>query len=170
MKNLTRIIGLCAALALTPFVTGCGTAQQAAAFVIDTATSMSSSTPTQVTTYKDATLVADATTKTIGWLADNADTFHISLATLQQLNAINDSIHDAWLKLKAANDAHQSLNFAAINAALTAYSTYKAEAAIPNPPASVTTPTTATLTDPQKAYVAAYHGSSFGLRQVIALR
>lgn len=142
MKNVFRGLALGALLVIAGGMSAC---TQLSSFAIDTATELSSATPNQATTFEGATLIADAGTKTIGWLADNASTLHINLASLTQLNAINDTIHVAWLKLKASHDAGTSLDFAAFDAALTAYNTYKAETALPDAPASVVPPVTASM-------------------------
>jgi PBP1b-binding outer membrane lipoprotein LpoB len=129
MKRMMLIAG---ALALAMFAGGCTTAASGLASL---ATSMSSSTPQQVQTYAKATEVADLATRTVDLAVNNVK---FSKATLIELQALNDSLHDAWLKLKTAKDAGQSLSFASFNAALAAYQTYRTEEAIPEAPSPAT--------------------------------
>ena len=100
------------------------------------ATDLSSSSPTQVTTYYDATAAADLATKTVDLAVK---TMKFNRATLTELQSLNDSLHTAWLVLKAANDANQSLDYAAFNAALAAYQSYRVSQAIPEATATPTT-------------------------------
>ncbi len=125
MKRMLLIAG---ALALALSAGGCTTV---ASGLADVATSLSSSSPAQVQTYAEATAAADLATRTVDLAVNNVK---FSKATLTELQALNDSLHDAWSKLKAANDAGQSLSFAAFNAALSAYQTYRTEQAIPEAP------------------------------------
>jgi hypothetical protein len=82
---------------------------------------LSSSTPSQVSTYADAVLAADTVTR----LADVAvQSGKLSVAQLQEIGAINEQVHSAFLRLKAANAAGQSLDFAALNTALQLWTSY----------------------------------------------
>jgi uncharacterized protein YggE len=87
------------------------------------ATSLSTASPTQVSTYADATIAADIATRTVDLAVQ---TGKLNKATLTELAALNDAVHAAWLDLKAANDAGKSLTFASFNAALSAFEAYRA--------------------------------------------
>lgn len=98
--------------------TGCTTLAQ---WTAGAAQSLSSSTPTQVSTYADAVLAADGVTK----LADTAvNTGKLSRPVLVEIGVLSDGVHNAFVAIKAANDAGQSLDFAALNAALAAWVSY----------------------------------------------
>lgn len=126
--KLIRSLAIAATLAAALSVSACADLAQ---FAANTATSLSSSSPGQVTTYGTATAAATLATRTVD-LAVN--TLHLDEATLTELNSLNEALHAAWLKLKAANDAGQSLNFAAFNAALAAYQSYRTAQGIPEAP------------------------------------
>ena len=99
-------------------VSGClDTAQ----FLTNTATELSSSTPAQVTTYAEATQAAKLLTDAVDLLVN---TSHLDKDTLTEFALINDTVHDAWLKLKDDKDHGRSLTFGAINGALDLYRTY----------------------------------------------
>lgn len=121
MKQMFKVIALGAMIALG----GCTTV---ASGLSDIATSISTSSPTQVATYADATIAADLATRTVD-LAVN--TGKLDRATLLELDKLNDAVHAAWLQLKAANDAGQSLTFASFNATLAAYQSYRTAEGIP---------------------------------------
>lgn len=98
-----------------------------AAWTAGVAQNLSSSTPSQVTTYADAVVVVDAFTKT----ADAyVQTGKATPTQLDAIDAISDKVHDAFTKLKAANAAGQSLDFAALNAALALWSSYTTQQGI----------------------------------------
>ncbi len=129
MRNL--LLGLVAAFTLT--VGGC---TSLASGVTDLAGSFTSSSPSQVTVYGDATLAADIATRTVDLAVK---TGKLDRATLLELQTLNDAVHAAWVKLKAANDAGQSLSFASFNAALAAFQSYRTSTGIPEAP-KVATP------------------------------
>jgi len=112
MKRLALVAALVLPLA------GCTTIAQ---WTANTAQSLSSSTPTQVSTFATAVLAADGVTKAAD-IAVNTGT--LDRPTLQQISQISDAVHDAFTHLKAANDAHESLNFAALNEALRQWNAY----------------------------------------------
>jgi hypothetical protein len=89
--------------------------------VVAIATSLSTSSPTQVTTYADATAAATLATKAVDVAVTS---LKFDRGTLEELSALNDSVHAAWLDLKQANDAGRSLSFASFNAALDAFNAY----------------------------------------------
>lgn len=122
---MKRIIVFAGALALALSVGACA---DLSAFAANTATSLSTASPDQATTYGDATAAADLATKTVD-LAVRTGT--LNRATLLELQSLNDALHAAWLQLKDANDKGQSLSFAAFNAALAAYQSYRTSQAIP---------------------------------------
>ena len=131
MKHGMKMLVLAGALLLAaPLMAGCTSFASGVATI---ATNLSSSTPAQVNTYADATLAATLATKTVD-LAVN--TGKLSKATLIELGALNDGVHSAWLVLKAANAAGKSLDYAAFNAALSAYQSYRTSEGIPEAPAT----------------------------------
>lgn len=118
MKNL-RSIAL-AVLLIAPTLGACTTVGQA---LISIGQWTSSSTPAEVATYADATLAATLATKTVDALVN---TVQFDRATLTEFATLNDGVHTAWLQLKAARDANQSLTYGAFNAALDAFNAYAA--------------------------------------------
>ena len=92
------------------------------------ATDLSTSSPSQVSTYYDATTAANLAFQTIGVAATLPGVSHAQLIELQSLN---EAVHSAWLVLKAANDAGQSIDYAAFNAAFAAYQSYCVSQGIP---------------------------------------
>jgi hypothetical protein len=116
---MNRVLRFAAAACIAVALSGCASIAQ---FASGVATSLSSSSPSQVSTYADATNAAILATKTVDLAVT---TLTLSKATLTELQTLNDGLHAAWLQLKAANDAGQSLDYAAFNAALAAYQSYK---------------------------------------------
>lgn len=126
MKHGMKMLVLAGALLLaSPLMAGCASI---AAGVANVATSLSSSSPTQVNTFAAATLAATVATKTVD-LAVN--TGKLNRSVLLQLQALNEGLHTAWLQLKAANDTDKSLSYASFNAALAAYQAYRTSEGIP---------------------------------------
>lgn len=112
-------------LALSLSVSGC---TSLASFVAGTATSMSTQTPSQVTTLAEADLAAD----TIVRLARVAvDTDKLDAGTLKEMQALRQGLRDALDVLHAANDHGQSISFASFNAALQAYRAYATVKGLP---------------------------------------
>lgn len=100
------------ALSIATTLGGCTTVAQ---WTTDIAQNLSSSTPTQVATYADAVLAIDTFTR----LADTGvNSGKLSVANLQTLSDIRTKVRAAYETIKAANAAGQSLDFAALNAAL----------------------------------------------------
>ncbi len=121
MKRLMSLTVAVLAIASVPLA-GCTSVAQSLA---QTASSLSSETSTDVATYAQATQAAALTTRAVDLAVQNVT---LDRATLTELSALNDGVHRAWLDLKAAHDAGQSLSFASFNAALdgfTAYATTK---------------------------------------------
>jgi hypothetical protein len=127
---MKRMIMLAGALALALSSAAC---TDLASGVAGLATDLSSSTPAQVTTYGEATAAATLATRTVDLAVT---TLTLNKATLTELNSLNEAVHTAWLQLKAANDAGQSLSFASFNAALAAYQSYRVSQGIPEAPAT----------------------------------
>lgn len=116
--RILRIGLLATALAAAIPMGGCTTLAQ---WTAGAAQSLSSSTPTQVSTYADAVLAADGVTR----IADLAvNTGKLSRSQLNAINSISEQVHTAFVSLKAANDAGQSLDFAALNTALAIWISY----------------------------------------------
>lgn len=90
--------------------------------------SFTSSTPSQVQTYADATRFATLATKTVDLAVQSGK---LSRTTLDKLDQLNDTLHAAWVVIRDANSRGESLNFAAFNAALSAFETYRQQQAIP---------------------------------------
>ena len=100
-----------------------------ASFATNVATSLSSSTPSQVTTLAEAEQAATLVTKA----ADVAvNTGKLNTGTLKEINALSDAVHAAIDDLEAANANGKSLNYAAFNAALKAYNAFMTSSAIPH--------------------------------------
>lgn len=114
MKKLF-IVGAC----LLPLLGGCASV---ASFVASSATSLSSATPSQVTTLAEAVQAADLVTKGVDvYITSGAP---ITKGQLQQVQIMNNVLHGALGDLLAANAAGKSLDYAAFNAALNAYQAY----------------------------------------------
>jgi PBP1b-binding outer membrane lipoprotein LpoB len=97
---------------------GCTTTAQVAANV---AQSLSSSTPSQVTTLAEAQLGATTFTK----LSDAAvNSGKLSRDQLNTVNDISEKVHKALTDLETANANGQSLTFAAINESLNLWRSY----------------------------------------------
>lgn len=116
MKHFLAGIACVAALALA----GCGTLASGAASV---AATVAGPSPTQATTLGQAEQLATVATDLTKAYVDTAS---LSLAQLQQINALNDGLHTAITSLETANSQGQALSFAAFNAALAAFNSYKA--------------------------------------------
>lgn len=129
MKRML-IVGVTLALALT--AAGCADFAQGVSGI---AQDLSTSTPAQVTTYAEATAAADLGTRTVDLVVL---TGKLDTDTLSELSKLNDDVHSAWLKIKAAKDAGQSLTFAAFNAALSAYTSYRTSQGIKEAPPAPT--------------------------------
>jgi len=100
-----------------------------AAGIANVAATVTSSTPMQVTTLGEAIQASDLLTKA----ADVAvNTGKLNKATLQEINALSDGLHAALVNLEAANAAGKNLDFAAFNAALSAYNAYLTANAVPH--------------------------------------
>lgn len=107
---------LAAALALS--LSGCTSLAQVTANV---ATSLSSSTPTQVTTLAEAINAADLITNSAKVAVD---TGRLDAATMKEIDTLSTAVHTALVQLEAANTAGKSLSYAAFQAALDAYLSY----------------------------------------------
>lgn len=97
---------------------GCTSTAQ---LVASTATSLSSSTPNQASTLAEATLAADTLVKLTKVAVD---TNTLDAGELTQLQALRAGVRSALDALYKANQANQSLSFAAFNAAIDAYNAY----------------------------------------------
>ncbi len=124
MKSVFLIVALALSLA------GCTSMASGVATV---ATSMSTSTPAQVNTFADATAAATLATRTVDLAVTS---LKLDKATLKELQTLNEAVHAAWLPLKDAVDKGQSPSFAAFNAALAAYQSYRTSQGIPEAKAS----------------------------------
>ena len=117
MKRILLRAGIISVLLALPL----GACTTVAQWTANAAQSLSSTSSTQVSTYADAVLAADAVTK----LADAAvNTGKLNRAQLETIQSIRGKVRAAYEQLKAANDAGQSLDFAAINEALVLWSSY----------------------------------------------
>ena len=93
------------------------------------ATSLSSSTPSQVTTLADAVNAATLATNA----ADVAvQTGKLDKPTLIEIRALSDALHIALNGLEVANSNGRSLDYAAFNAALQAWNAYATSKGISN--------------------------------------
>lgn len=99
-------------------LTGCATV---ASDVASAATSLSSSTPSQVATLADADLAADTIVKLTKTAVDSGT---LDAGELTEIQALRAGVRAALDTLNAANAKGQSLDFSAINAALDAYKAY----------------------------------------------
>lgn len=106
------------ALALSVTLGGCTTVAQ---WTADTAQSLSSSTPTQVSTLADAEIAAKGVHQLIDQAAKSGK---LNRAQLGTLNTINEAVNKAMTDLEAANASGQSLTFAALNEALSQWISY----------------------------------------------
>lgn len=105
-------------LALAIALGGCTTL---ASGVVSVATSLSSSTPAQVTTLAQADLAADAIVR----LTKAAvDTNKLTLGQLKQIHGCRAAVRAALDDLHAVSDAGHALNFEVFNAALLAWQAY----------------------------------------------
>jgi len=114
MKAKFLAIPVAAFLALS----GCSTLAQVAA---GTATSLSSETPSQVTTLAEADLAADTIVKLT---ITAVDTGKLDKGELTEIQALRAGVRAALDALHAANAKSQSLDFAAFNASIQAYQAY----------------------------------------------
>lgn len=105
-------------ISLALFLGACSSVAQTAATV---ATSLSSSTPSQVATLADADLAADTIVKLTKVAVDTGT---LDAGTLTEIQALRAGVRTALDALHKANAAGQSLSFAAFNASLNAYQTY----------------------------------------------
>ena len=105
-------------LALCLMASGCSTLES---FAAGTATSLSSSSPSQVTTLADADLAADLIVKVTKLAVDSGK---LDEGTLVEIQALRGGVRVALDRLHAANTAGQSLSFASFNASLEAYRAY----------------------------------------------
>lgn len=104
-----------------------GACADVASFVTSTATNLSSSTPSQVTTLNEAALATDLVVKAT---KAAVDTNKLDLATLTKLQALRAAVRAAMNDIVAANTAGNSLDFAAFNGALDAYRAYATQKGI----------------------------------------
>lgn len=111
-----------------------------ASFAVNTATNLSTAGPSQFKTYAEATAAVDLAHITIDVTAVNAKALGLHKPVLLKLQALNEALHAAWLDLKAANDAGQSLTYAGVQAAWDAYNVYRVQQAIPEVPAGTPDP------------------------------
>ena len=116
--TILRRLPLAVALSAALIASGCTTLASAVSTV---AQNVSSSTPTQVTTFADATAAADLVTRAVDVYVNTGNP---SRATLLEIQALSNSVHAAFLDLQAANDKGQSLVFASFNASLSAFNAY----------------------------------------------
>ena len=106
------------ALAVVISLGGCTSLAQ---FAASTATNLSSSNPSQVTTLAEADLAADTLVKVTKVAVD---TGKLDSGTLHELQALRGGVRTALEALHTANAAGQNVNYAAFNAALDAYNAY----------------------------------------------
>lgn len=125
-QNIFAIaLALCVGIALS----GCASlGVSAGQALISAGQYVSSSTPAQVDNYAKAVNALTLVTLTVDG-AVNLRKFDRD--TLDKLDALNDICHDAFLKVKAAKDAGQSINYAALNAAIDSFRLYSASKGIP---------------------------------------
>jgi hypothetical protein len=119
---MKKIIVVVLALGLS----GCASVASGITTVVQ---SVSSSTPTQVTTLADAVSAATLVTQAVDVYVNTASP---NKATLLELQTLNNGVHAALVSLEAANTANQSLAIAAFNAALTAFSSYATAVGVPH--------------------------------------
>lgn len=112
MKLRILIAAACIALA------GC---TSTAALIGNTVQSLSSSTPSQVTTLAEALQAATLVTNAVDIYVNTGNP---SRATLNELNVLNDGLHTALGNLQTANASNQNLYIATFNEALRAFSSY----------------------------------------------
>lgn len=116
------------ALALAFSLGACSTATDALTgvgdFIAGSAQAATPETSADEQTYADLTLSVDLATQ---WL-DLAVTSHKwDAGTLRQMATYNDAVHSAWVILRDAHAAHQSLKFAALRSALATFNTFRAQ-------------------------------------------
>lgn len=113
-----RQLLIAGALALALGTGGCA---DVAAFTANTAASVSTELPSQVTTLAEADQTADLLV--IG-TRTAVDAGKLDLGTLNELQALRAGLRAALDVLHGAHDRGENLNFAAFNAALQAYRAY----------------------------------------------
>lgn len=117
---------LALAVALSLSLTGC---VSLASGIANIAASVTSSTPSQVTTLSEAIQTATLATRA----ADVAvNTGKLSHATIIEINSLSDAIHAALGDLETANSQGKSLTFSSFNAALSAWNAYTTANAVPH--------------------------------------
>lgn len=107
-----------AAVAVLITTSGCTTVAQ---WTADTAQSLSSSTPTQVSTLADAEIAAKGVHQAISLAANSGKMTRAQLGTL---GTVNDNLNKAMTDLETANANGQSLAFAALNEVLAQWISY----------------------------------------------
>lgn len=112
MKRFLLVCALIVPLA------GCASLAQSVSGI---ATSLSSSTPSQVTTLAEANQAATLVTKAVDIAVQ---TGKLDRGTLLELQVLNNDLHTALTSLNASNKEGNSLVYAAFNAALTAFNAY----------------------------------------------
>lgn len=112
MKRVLLTAFLCLGLS------GCASV---ASGVVQIAQSVSSSTPSQVTTLGDAVAASTLVTQAVDVYVKTGNP---SKATLLELQTLNEGLHTALTGLEQANASNQSLELAAFNEALTAFTSY----------------------------------------------
>lgn len=117
------LIGLCCAALL-------GGCTSLASGVATIATSLSSSSPSQANTLAGAEQAATLLTQAADVYVNSG--VKISRAQLQEILLLSDAVHTALGTLERANAAGQSLDYAAFNAALSAYQSYATNENIPH--------------------------------------
>jgi hypothetical protein len=85
------------------------------------ATSLSSSTPAQVTTLAQAVQAADLITKAVDVYVKTGNP---NVATLKELQALSNAVNAALVSLNTAAQNGQSLVYDSFNAALSAFTAY----------------------------------------------
>lgn len=105
-------------LALIVPLAGCA---ETAAFFANTATSFSSSSPSDITNLADAIQAADVVT-----LSANiaVSTGKLDAGTLKEIDVLSTAVHTAIVDLNADHAAGKRLNFSVFRAALDAYNAY----------------------------------------------
>lgn len=124
-ESLRRVLIAGSAIAALS-TSGCASVAQLGANI---AQSVSSSTPSQVTTLAEAeqaaTLVTNATDLYV-------NTAHPSSGVLMEIKSLSDGLHAALVTLEQANAAGKSLTFSSFNAALQAFNAYTTSQGIPH--------------------------------------
>lgn len=138
---LLRHYALIVLLAMAPGVLAVGGCTDLAAFTADTAASLSSPLPSQVTTLSEAALSADLVV--IG-TRTAVDTGKLGIGALTEIQSLRGAVRVAMDGLVSANGRGENLNFAIFSSALAAYRAYTVQEGISipsKPPAPVTTST-----------------------------